>query len=301
MIKNVFKTVVEKCKLIILHILRYKICRAIPSSIFLKIVYRIRFSRKLDLKNPKTFNEKLQWLKLYDRRPEYIRMVDKYKVKQYISETVGEEYVIPLLGVYGSFREIDFSALPDQFVLKPNHTSGDILICKDKSKIDYMELAKTVDLWLKRKFYWENREWPYKMVIPRIICEQYMVDESGTELKDYKFMCFNGEAKCCVVCLNRGSIHGVNMDFYNMNWELMPVENIYHNSGTLVPKPKDFDAMVKIACQLSKGLSFLRVDFYETEKQLYLGELTFYPCSGYAKLFPESYDYLFGSWINIKL
>jgi len=261
----------------------------------------MKFGKKLDLMNPKTFNEKLQWLKLYDRRPEYIKMVDKYAVKKYIAETIGEAYFIPLLGVYNSYNEINFSALPNQFVLKPNHTSGDIYICKDKSAIDYVKLAKAVDTWLKRRYYWENREWPYKKVQPRIICEEYMVDESGVELKDYKIMCFNGEAKCCVVCANRASLHNVTMNYYDMNWELMPFEHTsYPNSGTLVPKPKDFDKMVEIAGKLSKDISFIRLDFYQTNKQLYLGELTLFPCSGYGKFAPDSYDYLLGSWIRLS-
>ncbi|HCT70131.1 MAG TPA: glycosyl transferase [Bacteroidales bacterium] len=261
----------------------------------------MKFNKKLDLKNPETFNAKLQWLKLYNRKPEYIQLVDKYEVKKYIAETIGEEYLVPLLGVYNNFDEIDFDALPNQFVLKPNHTSGDIYICKDKSNIDYAKLAKLINMWLKRRYYWENREWPYKMVKPRIICENYKVDESGIELKDYKFGCFHGEVKYCIVCSSRTLSGGLKMDYYNMNWELMPLEHACcPNSGTLVPKPKYFDKMVNIASILSKDSIFIRIDFYETDKQLYLGELTLYPCSGYDKLVPESYDYLLGSWIVLK-
>ena len=141
---------------------------------------------KLNLNNPKTFNEKLQWLKLNDRKPEYKNMVDKYEVRKYIADKIGEEYLIPLLGVWDKFEDIDFEQLPNQFVLKPNHTSGNVFICKDKSKINYEKLKKEVNSWLNRKYYWVHREWPYKNIKPRIICEKYLVDESGVELKDYK-------------------------------------------------------------------------------------------------------------------
>lgn len=241
----------------------------------------------------------MQWLKLYDRKPEYTKLVDKYEVRKYIAKTIGEQYLIPLLGVYDSFDDIDFDKLPNQFVLKPNHTSGDIYICKDKSTIDFNELRKKVNKWLKREYYWLHREWPYKNVKPRIICEKYMVDESGKELKDYKFMCFNGEVKCLFVCLNRYSPSGLNVDFYDMDWKPMPFERHYRSSGTIIPKPKNFHKMVRFAEKLSKDIPFVRVDFYEANDQLYFGELTFYPGSGFEEFTPESYDYLLGSWIEL--
>jgi hypothetical protein len=255
--------------------------------------------KKLNLSNPKKFNEKLQWLKLYDRNPKYTNLTDKFKVRKYISKTIGQEYLIPLLGVYNSYDEIDFNKLPNEFVLKPNHTSGDIFICRDKSKIDYGKLKKEVNKWLKRNYYLIQREWIYKNIKPRIICEKYMVDESGTELKDYKFMCFNGEVKCSFVCLNRYSQKGLNVDFYDMDWKPMPFERHYPSSGTTIPKPKNFDKMVTFTEKLSKDMSFVRVDFYETNGQLYFGEFTFYPGSGFEEFTPESYDYLLGSWLEL--
>ncbi|EYE87682.1 glycosyl transferase [Fervidicella metallireducens AeB] len=271
----------------------------VPDKLYLRLQYKNFTGKKLDLNNPQTFNEKLQWLKLYDRNPLYTQLVDKYEVRKYIAETIGEEYLIPLIGVWDKFEDIDFSKLPNQFVLKPNHTSGNIFICKDKSKIDYVELRKEVNMWLKRRYYWVHREWPYKNVKPRIICEKYMVDESSVELKDYKFMCFNGEVKCSFVCLNRYSSNGLNVDFYDMDWNPMPFERHYASSGTVITKPKNFDKMVKFAEKLSKDMSFVRVDFYETNGQLYFGELTFYPGSGFEEFTPESYDYLLGSWIKL--
>lgn len=273
--------------------------KMIPSKLWLKLEYYISINKELNLKNPIAFNEKLQWLKLYDRNPEYVNLVDKYEVRKYIAKTIGKEYLIPMLGVYDRYEDINFDELPDQFVLKPNHTSGDVFICKDKSKIDYVELNKEVNEWLKREYYWIHREWPYKNIEPKIICEKYMVDESGVELKDYKFMCFNGEVKCSFVCLNRNSRNGLNIDFYDMDWKPMPFERHYHNSGTIIPKPKNFNKMVEFAEKLSKDIPFVRVDFYETNGQLYFGELTFYPGSGFEEFTPESFDYLLGGWIKL--
>lgn len=274
----------------------------IPDKLYLKLQYKNFIGKKLDLKNPETFNEKLQWLKLYNRNPLYTQLVDKYEVRKYIAKTIGEEYLIPLLGVYDNFDEIDFDVLPSKFVLKPNHTSGNVYICKDKSQINYIQLKKEVNMWLKRRYYWIHREWPYKNVKPRIICEKYMVDESGTELKDYKFMCFNGEVKCIFVCLNRNSVNGLNINIYDPSWNLMPFGRPNHlNSNTTILKPKNFYKMVQFAEKLSRDIPFVRVDFYETNGRLYFGELTFYPGAGFEEFNPESYDYLLGSWIRLPI
>jgi hypothetical protein len=271
----------------------------IPDKLYIKLEYKKNIGKRLDLTNPQSFNEKLQWMKLYNRDPLYTKLVDKYEVRHYVESIMGKECLIPLIGVYDSFEAINFDVLPNEFVLKPNHTSGDIFLCRDKSKIDYVELKRQVNLWLKRRYYWLHREWPYKNVKPRILCEKYMVDESKEELKDYKFMCFHGEVKCLFVCLNRNSPDGLNVDFYNMAWEPMPFQRHYSNSRTIIPKPRNFDKMVEYAKKLSKEIPFVRVDFYEAEGQLYFGELTFYPGSGYEEFTPESYDYLLGAWIKL--
>ena len=293
------KKVLMNPRLLISFIASKNLLNWMPHKQYLKLLYFAKMKKSLNIDNPKTYNEKLQWLKLYDRNPEYTQMVDKYEVRKYISETIGEEYLIPLLGVYNTYDDIKFDQLPNQFVLKPNHTSGNVFICKDKSKIDYMSLKKEVDMWLKREYFWIHREWPYKNVESRIICEKYMVDESGTELKDYKFMCFNGKVKCSFVCLNRYLPTGLNVDFYDMDWNPMPFERHYPRSGTIIPKPKTFDKMVRFAEKLSKDIPFVRVDFYEINGQLYFGELTFSPGSGYEEFTPESYDYLLGSWLGL--
>lgn len=298
MLNKIIK-IIKKPKTVCLVLLGLPIFKLIPDKTYLKIKYRLILGKKLNLKTPRGFNEKLQWLKLYNRKPCYTSMVDKYEVRKYIAEKIGEEYLIPLLGVYDSFEDIDFQALPEKFVLKPNHTSGDIFICKDKSMIDYSKLKKEINNWLKKNYFWNHREWPYKDIKPSIICEKYMVDESGTELKDYKFMCFNGEVKCSFVCLNRSSSTGLNVDFYDIDWNPMPFERHYSRSNTALPKPKTYEKMIQIAETLSKEIPFVRVDFYEVNGRLYFGELTFYPGSGYEEFKPESYDNLLGSWIEL--
>jgi len=299
MLKRI-KKAIKNPKLILLFFLNSRIFRLLPDDLYLKIKYRLTMGRKLDLNNPETFNQKLQWLKLYDRKPEYTQMVDKYEVRKYIKEIIGEEYLIPLLGVYDSFEEIDFDNLPDEFVLKPNHTSGDIFICKNKSKIDYKKLKKEVNRWLKREYYWLHREWPYKNVKPRILCEKYLVDESGKELIDYKFMCFNGEVKCIFVCSNRNSPLGLNIDIYNVDWNLMPFGRPNSpRTGVKIPKPRNFNKMIEFAEKLAKDIPFVRVDFYEVDGHLYFGELTFYPGAGFEEFTPEKYDYVLGSWLEL--
>jgi hypothetical protein len=298
LLKKIIK-VIKNPGIIILYFLNYRFFRFIPDKLFLKIKYRLIIGKKLNLNNPETYNEKLQWLKLYDRKTEYTGFVDKYEVRKLIERTIGGQYLIPLLGVYDSFDEINFDELPERFVLKPTHTSGDIYICNDKSKIDYDLLKKKVNKWLKREYFWVHREWPYKNIKPRIICEKYMVDESGVELKDYKFMCFNGEVKCLFICLNRNSSTGLNVDFYDLDWKPMPFERHYPSSHTVIPKPRNLGSMVEFSARLSKDIPFVRVDFYEAGGQLYFGELTFFPGSGFEEFTPESYDELLGSWIML--
>ena len=184
----------KKPKIAIINIMNLKFFRLLPDKIFIKIEYYLVMNKKLNLDNPKTFNEKLQWLKINDRKDIYTKIVDKYEVREYISQKIGEEYLIPLIGVWDEFDEIDFSKLPNKFVLKPTHTSGNVFICKDKSKIDYKDLKRKVNKWMKRRYYWVHREWPYKNVKPRIICEEYISDKDSTP-DDYKVMCFNSKEK----------------------------------------------------------------------------------------------------------
>jgi hypothetical protein len=273
----------------------------VPDRFYINLQYKNFLGKKLNLQNPKTFNEKLQWLKLYDKNPLYTNLVDKFEVRNFIENKLGKEYLIPIIDVYNKFDEIDFDSLPNQFVLKCTHDSGGLVICKDKKSLDIKAVKDKINKCLKRNYYYIHREWPYKNIKPRIICEEYMVDESGVELKDYKFMCFNGKVKCSFICLNRNSINGLNVDFYDMDWKPMPFERHYPKSGEEIKKPKNFDKMVVFAELLSKSFPFVRVDFYEVNGQLYFGELTFYPGSGLEEFTPEKYDELLGSWIKLPI
>ncbi|MHC6178775.1 ATP-grasp fold amidoligase family protein [Clostridium sp. JNZ X4-2] len=269
----------------------------ISSSVYLSLVYKKKIGKKLNLNDPKTFNEKLQWLKLYNHNPLYTNLVDKYEVRKYITQTLGKEYLIPLIGVWNEFEDIDFSKLPNQFVLKCTHDSGGLVICKDKNKLNIKVAKNKINKSLKKNYYYEWREWPYKNVKPRIICEKYMVDESGTELKDYKFMCFNGKPKVLFVATDRGI--DTRFDFYDMKFQHLQLMQHYKNGVKRIVKPKRFDEMIKIATKLSQNIPYVRVDLYNANDRVYFGELTFYHFSGMEKFDPEKYDEIFGSWLQL--
>jgi len=279
------------------NILR-RVSKILPDNIFVRLQYKYLTKKKLNIKNPVDFNEKLQWLKLYDRNPAYTIMVDKYEVRKYIKEMIGEEYLIPLLGVWKTFEEIDFNRLPDQFVLKCTHDSNSIILCKDKSKFDVAKARQKLNRNLKKNFYWYGREWPYRNVQPRIICEKYMVDESGTELKDYKVLCFNGIPKLIQVDTGRFSDHKRNV--YTTDWQYANVRITLPNAdASSVSKPKKIDEMLSCARILAKNIPHVRVDFYSINDRIYFGEITFFHGAGYEKFLPESYNRLLGSWIEL--
>lgn len=266
---------------------------------FVKWKYYLNFREKLDLDNPLTFDEKLQWLKLYDRHEEYTQMVDKYEAKKYVASIIGDEYIIPTLGVYDSFDEIDFDKLPSQFVLKCTHNSGGIVICKDKNTLDVKNARKMMNKWLKVNPYWKNREYPYKNVKPRIIAEKFMKDSSGG-LVDYKFFCFDGYADCVMICLDR-HLSDPKFYFFDKNWELVRINYRGKEApeGFTVPKPENMDKMFSIAAELSKGMRFVRVDLYNVNGNIYFGELTFFPQSGLdPNLLPEA-EQRFGDLLNL--
>lgn len=272
----------------------------LPDKLFLEFMYRVKIGQKLHLDDPKTFNEKLQWLKLYNRKPEYIKMVDKYAVREYIAKELGEEYLIPLLGVWDDPDDIDFDSLPDKFVLKCNHNSGTgMCICKDKSSLDIETVKKNLRKGLKQDYYKYNREWPYKDVKRKIIAEQYMEDDEKGELVDYKFMCFNGKVQCSFTCTERFSSSGLKVSFFDIDWNRLPFIRQYPQSTVDIKKPKNYDEMVIMAEKLSKGIPFVRIDFYEINKKMYFGEITFFPGSGYEKFTPEEWDLKLGEMINL--
>lgn len=267
---------------------------------YLKLTYRIRFGEKLDLNNPVSYNQKLQWLKLYDRNPNYIKMVDKIAVKDYVKNIIGEQYIIPTIGVWEKFDDIDFDSMPNQFVLKCNHDSGSVVVCKNKEKLDIIKAKKKLSKALKTDaFYW-GREWPYKMVERKILAEKYMEDSYSKELKDYKFMCFNGKVKCSFVGSERFSNDGLKITFFDREWNVMPFERHYPKSLKEIKKPENYEEMIKLAEKLSDGIPFVRVDFYEVSGKIYFGELTFFPGSGWEEFRPREWDDKMGNWIKIK-
>lgn len=268
-----------------------------PDESYLKVLFKAKMNRKINLNNPQTFNEKLQWLKLYDRNPIYTQLVDKYEVRKYVAETIGGEYLIPLIGIWDKFEDIDFSKLPNQFVLKCTHDSGGVVICKDKNNLDIEAARKKISKCLERNFYYYGREWPYKNVKPRIICEKYMVDESDVELKDYKYFCFNGEPKAMFIATDRGI--DTRFDFFDMEFNHLPFMQHYKNSDKKIRKPSGFNEMIRISRILSKEIPHVRVDFYDINGKIYFGELTFYHFSGFQKFEPEKYDKVFGSWLEL--
>lgn len=268
----------------------------LPDKVFLKMYYPVMMNEELDLKNPKTFNQKLQWLKLYDRKPEYTTMVDKYAVKEYVADKIGKEYIIPTLGVWDNFDDIDFDSLPNQFVLKCTHDSGGLVICRDKSKLDIAMAKKKINMSLKHDYFYNGREWPYKNVPHRIIAEQYMADD----LRDYKLFCFEGAPRMTLVCSERFTKDGLKEDFYNETWNHLNIQRPAHGNATFpIQCPKQYDLIKRLATKLSDKMPFSRIDFYEINEKVYFGEITFYPASGFEGFKPEEWDLKLGEWIKL--
>ena len=270
----------------------------LPDKAFLKLMFYVRMGKKLDLKHPKTYSEKLQWLKLYDRKSEYIDMVDKYEAKRYVAERIGEEYIIPTLGVWEKFEDIDFESLPDRFVLKCTHDSGGLVVCRDKNTLDLEAARAKIETSLARIYYFHGREWPYKHVKPRVIAEQYMEDAESDELRDYKFYCFGGEPKFLYVSQGLSNHSTAHISYVSLDWEKMPFERMdFANFDVLPKRPLNFDKMLESCRILSANIPFLRVDFYEVNGHMYFGELTFFPGSGTTEFHPNEWDAMLGEWI----
>ena len=272
----------------------------LPDRRFLQMKYERAFNAKLRIDNPVTFNEKLQWLKLYDRKLEYTVMVDKYKAREYVAEKIGAQYLIPLIGVWDSLDEIDFSALPDQFAMKCNHNSGlGMCICADKSKLDIAKVKKGLKRGLKQDYYLTGREWPYQDVPRRIVAEQFLKSDAGG-LTDYKIHCFGGVPKFILVCRDRFSESGLTEDFYTAEWERMDLKRPHiPNAKVPMDKPEKLAEMLTLAEKLSRDIPFLRVDFYLVEGKIYFSELTFFPASGFEGFDPPEWDQTFGDWLTL--
>lgn len=271
----------------------------IPDRLYLKWLFRLKMGKKLNLDNPQTFSEKLQWLKLYNRKPEYTQMVDKYEAKKYVASIIGEEYIIPTLGVWDRFEDIDFDALPNQFVLKTTHGGGNtgVVICKDKATFNFVSARKKINKSLKNCIYLNYKEWPYKNVPRRIIAEELI---GNGQIEDYKFSCYNGKATDVMICMDRGS-GDTKFYFFDYNWQLLR----YNKRGLAAPKdfslprPQNLDRMFEIASVLSKNIPYLRVDLYNINGKIYFGETTFFPQSGFDPNLLPSTEVLFGSRIKL--
>lgn len=274
--------------------------RHLSDECFLKFKYRAKFGRSLNLANPATFNEKLQWLKLHDRNPLYTTLVDKLAVKQWVAEHIGEQYVVPTYGVWERFEDIDFDSLPERFVLKCTHDSGGLAICRDRATFNVDGARKKIERSLKRNYYWLNREWPYKDVPPRIIAEEFLEPADGSDdLADYKYFCFSGEARAMFVATNRFGEGETRFDFFDMEWRHLPFTNGHPNSDVEVTKPAAFDEMRQMAERLSEGIPHVRVDFYEAAGGTYFGEMTFSHWGGFVPFDPPEWDVIFGNWIEL--
>lgn len=272
-------------------------------KMYLSLIYRAAFGKKLNWKTPKTFNEKLQWLKIYDRNPVYNIMVDKYEAKQYAADKIESKYIVPALGgPWESFDEIDFDNLPNQFVVKTTHDCGGVVICKDKSSFDVESAKQLIERHLKRNYYLTCREWPYKDVAPRIFAEKYLSDIEFGELRDYKFFCFDGVPKLMFIASERQSKdQETKFDFYDMDFNHLPIINGHPNSTNPIVCPANFEKMKELASKLSEGIPQLRVDFYESNGDLYLGEMTFSHWGGLVPFEPAEWDEILGSWIKLPI
>ncbi|MBR6125888.1 glycosyl transferase [Candidatus Saccharibacteria bacterium] len=279
----------------------FKLLRILPDKVYLQMLFFKHFHRLINFKKPRTFNEKIQWLKIYNRKPEYTTLVDKHLVKEYVASKIGKEYVIPTLGVWNHASEIDFNELPNQFVLKWNHDSGSVLICKDKSKLNYEDARSKIDGYEDHNAYWYGREWPYKNVKPCIIAEPYLVDSSTNDLPDYKFFCFNGKVKLLFIASNRQKKdEETYFDYFDENFKRLELSNGHPHAPKCPSKPKSFDLMVALAETLSKGIPHVRVDFYEVDCKVYFGEMTFYNRSGLTPFQPRLWDEILGSWLKLN-
>ena len=271
----------------------------LPDETYLKLAFRAAMGHPLDLKDPKTFSEKLQWLKLYDRDSLYTTLVDKYAVRGYVADKIGKEHLIPLVGgPWASAEEIDFDALPEQFVLKCNHNSGGVIICRDKSSFDIEGAKARLNKFLSRNYYYRSREWPYKNVKPCIIAEKFMQDEKFDNLSVYKILCFGGEPKIFQTIKNDKTPEE-SIDYFDINWNRLDLRQNFPNSAEPLEEPSNREEMLKLARELSRGFPQIRTDFYSINGRVYFSELTFYSDTGFAAFDPPEWDKILGGWIEL--
>lgn len=275
-------------------------CRLWPDEFYLKCLVKFTAGYWPNLKNPKTYDEKLQWLKMYDHRPEYTMMVDKISAKEYVAKIIGKDYIIPTLKVYDSADSISLDELPNRFVLKTNNGSANtgVVICKDKALFDLGAAIKKLNFSLKKDKYYRSREWPYKNINPRIFAEEFMEDELVGDLRDYKFFCFDGVVRALFVGSER-SLGNVKFDYFDADFNHLDIVQEHPMSGVFIEKPKNFELMKELASKLSEGIPQVRVDLYNIDGKVYFGELTFFHHGGIVPFTPKEWDYTFGSWITL--
>lgn len=294
--KEVIKKYLDNPFRLVMKFSQSPIMRRMDDRTYLKFIYRGLTGNTLHLDPPVTLNEKLQWLKLYDRRPEYATMVDKHLVKDYVANIIGQEHIVKTLGVWDSFDQIDFDALPEQFVLKCTHDSGGLAICKDKAHFDKEKARKKIEACMAQEYFFRAREWPYKFVEKKIIAEEYLSDGENADLPDYKIHCFGGEPKLILVCRDRYS--RMTEDFFSEKWEHLPMKRPNHPAASQpIPAPECLEEMLELARVLAKDIPFVRVDFYQVGNRVYFGELTFYPTSGFGQFEPDDWDARLGAWL----
>ena len=292
------KQYIDNPKNILIGLLN-KLSVLLTDSAFIKCQFYLHMGRRLNLKAPMTYNEKLNWLKIHDHNPLYTQLVDKYAVKNYVAKAIGQQHIIKTLGVWDNFDDINFNTLPNSFVLKTTHGGGNtgVVICKDKTSFDFQKAREILNKSLRTNIYSTSREWPYKNVHRRILAEEFL-DNKGEDLPDYKFFCFNGEVKALFIGTERGS-GDVKFDFYDADFNHLDLVQAHPMSMRNIRKPITFEKMKEIASQLSKGFPHVRIDLYEYKGNVYFGEFTFYHHGGVVPFHPEKWDYVFGSWIEL--
>ena len=302
---STIKKILKNPKMFLRIIFSKRFFNILDDETYLKIKWKLNMGNELNLVEPQTFNEKLQWLKIHDRKPCYSKLVDKYEAKVWAEKIIGEEYIVPNLGVWDTFDEIEFEKLPKQFVLKCTHDSGGLIICRDKNKLDISQARKVVERSYKRNFYWSGREWPYKNVKPRIIAEKFMSDGRTEEmgLTDFKFFCFNGKPEFIYISHGLENHDLAGISFYDLKGNKLPFKRMDYKEipGEQFPLPNNFDEMVNVAEKLAIEVQnpFVRVDLYEIEGNIYFSEITFFPCSGFIPFDPCSVDKELGKLIDL--
>lgn len=293
--RRTFKTwLQDKCVGVVFRLAPY----IKDDELYLRLAYLAKRFKIINLKHPKRFNEKLQWLKLHCVDDAFTNLVDKYEVKNIVASKIGVQYIIKTYGVWDRFDDIDFDILPDKFVMKCTHDSGGLIICTDKSSLDIDKARNKIESCMKRNYFMHGREYPYKNVKPRIIAEEYMCDETGSQLKDYKIFCFNGVPKFIEVDYDRYTDHKLNV--YDLNWQFVDFYMTSHNDkNVVIPRPEKLDLMLQLASKLAEDTIFVRVDFYSIYDKLYFGELTFHPGTGLIDFHPDKYDLILGDMLKL--